>query len=90
MNIKNEFVALMKKRGFKSVREFSIACGMESSNIYSNLVGRTSIGIGRLFIYANTMGVPVSELMEIVYPEGMKENRKAIKARDEYINQLSD
>ncbi len=88
--MKERFIALMKKRGFTSVRQFAIACGMESSNIYTNLVGKTTVGIGRLFTYANVLGVPVQDVLAIFYPEDMKANVKSIANRDKYLNQLNN
>lgn len=88
--MKERFIALMKKRGFTSVRQFAIACGMESSNIYTNLAGKTTVGVGRLFAYANVLGVPVQDLIAIFYPDDVKRNMKAISDRDSYLNQLND
>lgn len=88
--MRENFIKLLEKRGFNSIRQFAISCEMESSNIYSNITGKTNVGINRLFTYANALGVPVMDVIQVFYEDEIKENEKAIQLRDIYLNQLNE
>lgn len=76
---KEKFMELLEKRGFKNIHRFSKACGMESSNLYTNLREDFKISIDRAFIYANALGVPIQDVLEVFRGDDMDKNRKAIK-----------
>ncbi len=72
--IKEQFYALVKACGFKSIREFSRASGVLIGNIHSNVSGRWRPSIERMFVYANTLGVEIDTVIAIFYREEMLEN----------------
>lgn len=74
---KRAFLALMKKQGFRSINQFSIACGMSSGNVHLNLSGVYALSIDRAFRYANALGVPVADVIAAFYQEETKENMRA-------------
>lgn len=79
---KELFYSIMHDAGFKSLREFSKACGIEAGNICNNLNGRYDISIERMFVLANTLRVPIDMILEVFYPRELAENEKY------YTNQL--
>lgn len=76
---KQRFMALLKKQGFRSINQFSEACGMSSGNVHLNLSGVYGVSVERAFRYANAMGVPVIEVIEAFYHDEIKENERAVK-----------
>ena len=79
---KDRFIALIKERGFENIHQFSKACGVESANIYTNLSGRNTMGIKRAFLYADTLGVSIDEILKIFLPEQMENNRRVCNSSD--------
>lgn len=77
--VKQLFEEIVLRQGFRSINQFTHACGIESSNIYVNLQEKNKPNIKRLFLYADTLGVPVLDLIEIWYPEELAENYIAIE-----------
>ena len=69
--IKEQFYALIKLSGFKSLREFARACEIPVGNIHSNVTGKFRPSIDRMFKYANTLGVPIDTILSIFYKEEM-------------------
>lgn len=69
--MKEKFYALIKACGFKSLREFARATGIEVGNVHSNAVGKFRPSIERMFVYANTLGVPIDTVLDIFYAEEM-------------------
>lgn len=76
---KKRFMALLKKQGFRSINQFAIACGMPSGNVHLNLSGVYAVTVDRAFRYANTLGVPIDEVLDAFYHDAMKENAVAIR-----------
>lgn len=74
--MKEKFYQLIKDCGFKSMREFSRECGVMPGNIVSNVNGTYKLSIERAFIYADTLKVPITTILNIFYPEEMERNRK--------------
>ena len=70
--IKEQFYALIKACGFKSLREFARATGIQVGNVHSNAVGKFRPSIDRMFIYANTLGVDIDTILNIFYAEEMR------------------
>ena len=77
--IKEQFYTLIKESGFESLRAFARATGILVGNIYSNIQGRWRPSIERMFIYADTLGVPVSTIIAIFYRDEMKRNEELSK-----------
>lgn len=69
--IKEQFYALMKACGFKSLREFARASKIGVGNIHSNLTGKYKLSIDRAFIFAETLDVSIDDILWIFYPEEM-------------------
>lgn len=77
--MKQEFVKLIRRQGYNSINGFCVAAGINTSNLYTNLKGEFPASIDRMFTIANTLGVPVIEVVEIMRPDDMKKNRKAVE-----------
>ena len=69
--IKEQFYALIKACGFKSLRKFARSTGIEVGNIHTNVTGKFKPSIERMFIYANTLGVDIDTILRIFYKEEM-------------------
>ena len=81
---KKRFNELLQKNGFRSIHMFAKAGGMDAPNLYTNLNGKSTLGITRAFLYANTLGVPIDEILEIFWPEQMRANREACVSNKEH------
>ena len=79
MSKKDRFYELIKKRGFNSFREFCRAAGVGPGNAYSNLTDAFELSIGRAFVYAGILQVPIDTILEIFYPDEMEALNKLIK-----------
>lgn len=79
--MKEKFLDLMQKNGVENIHQLAKLCGIESCNIYTNINGKTQLGVKRAFMYANAIGVPVEDVIAIFYPDDMKANRKACKKK---------
>lgn len=82
---KDKFVKLLQSRGYKNIHRFAIACGVEGANVYSNLNGTFDLSMQRAFVYANKLGVPLMDVVNLFYPQWEEENRSAIEERDMLI-----
>ena len=69
---KERFYELIKERGFNSFREFCRAAGVGPGNAYSNLADTFELSIGRAFVYAGILQVPIDTILEIFYPDEMR------------------
>ena len=69
--MKEQFYALIKACGFKSLREFARESGVLVGNVHSNVTGKFRPSIERMFIYANTLGVDIDTILRIFYKEEM-------------------
>lgn len=74
MTIKEKFYELIAEAGFKGLRDFSRHCGISAGNIHSNLSGRYKLSIERAFIYADTLKVPIMDIIMLFYPEEVHKN----------------
>ncbi len=77
MSTKETFYKMIENAGFKGLRDFGRATGIQAGNILPNLKGR-DLSIQRLFIYANTLKVPVTDVLRVFYPEEMRVNRDIV------------
>lgn len=78
----NKFLDLMYSKGYRSLLQFSKTCGIDSPNIRSNINGTFKVSIARCFIFADALGVPVMDIINIFYHEEVKLNKAAIKKFD--------
>ncbi len=73
MSTKEQFYKMIEDAGFKGLRDFGRATGIQACNILPNLKGR-DLSMQRLFIYANTLKLPVTDILRVFYPEEMRVN----------------
>lgn len=73
--IKEQFYALIKACGYKSLREFARKCDIPVGNIHSNLTSRWRPSIERMFIYADNLNVPIDTILDIFYRNEMETNK---------------
>ena len=76
---KDRLLKLAKECGYENLHQVSKATGIESGNLYSNLTGKFDISVKRMFIIANTFHRPILDVMNVFYPEQMKQNEKIVK-----------
>lgn len=74
MTIKEQFYQMIADAGFKGLRDFSRACGVGPGNIYSNVAGMYELSLKRAFVFANTLRVPVMDVIAVFYPDEVHEN----------------
>lgn len=79
--IKMELEKLVKSRGYASLNAFSSDCGINTSNLYTNLRSKWGLSMKRAFLLSNKLGVPVEQILEIFYKEQFDENRQIVKER---------
>lgn len=72
---KEKLDKLVSDAGYESFREFSQDVGITAANLYSNLHGTWNMSMKRMFKVANTLNVPILQVIEIFYPEELKENQ---------------
>ena len=79
MTVKENFISLIKSKGFKNLRQFCLAAGIDYANMSKRLTGiKQKIEIGFAFKLANVLRVDVSEIIKIFYPDEYKENQELI------------
>lgn len=76
---KEKFYGLIEDAGFTGLRDFARHCDIQAGNIYSNVSGKYKLSIERAFIYANTLGVHIDDILAIFYPKEMEENYEIYK-----------
>ena len=75
---KAKFEKIVKDAGFDSIFQFSKDVGIDMSNLYLNLNGTWKMSLKRMFKIANTLGVPIGQIIELFYPEEYAENMKLL------------
>lgn len=81
LTVKEKFIKYINEHGYPSVLSLANACGINSANLFTNLNSQWGMSVKRAFIIANTMGVPVEEILYIFYEDEYKENARAIKKK---------
>lgn len=76
MTRREKFSELLKKHGYTSINNFCV----ENKLIVSNVNNRAKdesikVDLSILFTWANILHEPIETLIEIFYPEELKENR---------------
>jgi len=61
--------------GYSSIRQFCKDIGVDQSNLYTNLDGTWGISIKRMFKIANSLKVPIADVIELFYPDDYYENK---------------
>lgn len=69
---------MVKDAGFENLSQFSKDAGVDLPNLYSNLGGTWKMSLKRMFKIANTLGVPIGQIIELFYPEEYAENMKLL------------
>lgn len=82
MSTKEKFYEYIRAHGYTSVRQLAIASGIDISNLHTNVVHKWGISIKRAFALANTMKVPVEEILELFYGDEFEKNRKIVRNRE--------
>ena len=80
--IKQEFYELVKRQGFRSLNNFATTAGIVTSNLYTNLRGDFRISLESAFQIANTLGVPIIDVLEIFCKEDMTKNRETVRSHN--------
>ena len=80
--IKQEFSELVEKQGFRSLNNFATKAGIVTSNLYTNLRGDFRISLESAFQIANTLGVPIIDVLEIFCKEDMTKNRETVRSHN--------
>lgn len=75
---KAKLAELMKAAGYESFRQFSKDAGIDCSNLYTNLDGKWGMSVKRMFKVANLLGVSITQVIEIFYPDEMAENQRLL------------
>lgn len=71
---KRKFDRMIVDSDFRSRRDLAIKMGISYSGLENNLSGRYGISVERLLDIANNLKVPVSDVLDVFYPEKYKEN----------------
>lgn len=71
---KEKLEALMREAGYTSFRSFARDSGVDVSNLYTNLDGTWKMSMKRMFKVANTLNVPILQVIDIFYHEELEEN----------------
>lgn len=77
MTVKENFIALLKEKGYKSFYEFCISNKIDYSNMNKRISGqKQKVEISFMFKLADILQTPIEKIIEIFYPDEWKENRK--------------
>ena len=77
--VKEQMVNLIKEKGYPSINQFCKTCNIDMPNFLTNITGKYKLSIARAFVLADNLGMPVTEILEIFYPEEMKANSVAVR-----------
>lgn len=75
---KEKLEALVKEAGYDTIKQFSRDAGIDVANLYSNLDGTWKMSMGRMFKVANTLGVPVLQIVDIFYHDELAKNQSLL------------
>lgn len=81
MTRKERFRKYIEEHGYVSMRSLAVASGIDPANLQTNLDGKWGLSVKRAFHIANTMGVPVDEILHIFYEEQYEENHDKVVAK---------
>jgi transcriptional regulator with XRE-family HTH domain len=72
--LSNRFKEYIKTKGYKSIADFARDCGLHPQSIFRHIRGEHTPDVKRLFLYADTLKVPITELLTVFYPDSMSLN----------------
>ena len=78
-DITTEFNIFLLKHGYPSILSFCKDADIDRANLGSNIKGRFKLSVDRAFKIANALGVPITEVLELFYPDEMEENNACCK-----------
>ncbi len=70
----DSFKTLVFSKGFKNISAFARATGIDTANLNSNLSRGKQPSLDRLFLYANTLHIPLTDVLLLFFPTEMKKN----------------
>ena len=77
MSRKEEFSALVKKHGYNSINNFCVKNKLIQTNVNKRVKDENiKVELPILFSWAAILNEPIDVLLDIFYPEEMKENKK--------------
>ena len=79
MSKQEQFSALVKKHGYRSINNFCIENKMPQTNMSKRLNGSQNVELPLLFKWATMLHEPIETLIEIFYPDEWLENRNNIE-----------
>lgn len=79
MSKQEQFTNLVRKHGYNSINNFCIENKIIQTNVSKRIRNDVNIDILILFGWANILNEPIDVLLDIFYPEQMKENRAFAK-----------
>ena len=83
MTVKENFNALLIKRGYANLHDFCLKQQIDYANMNKRVNGiRQKIEISYAFKLADMLKVPVEEIIAIFYPDEWQENRSFIESED--------
>ena len=74
-------IQFIKDHGYKNVSVFADAVNEHPSNVHKILKGQQIPKIQKLFVYAAALDVDISKVLEMFYPEEMRQYKEARKQR---------
>lgn len=85
-NGKNKRFQFFQDHGYKNVSAFAEAVHEDASNVHKLLRGEQIPKIPKLLVYAGVLDVDVMKLLEIFYPDEVKEYKAIRKQKKEARN----
>lgn len=83
MTVKENFNALLIKKGYASLHDFCLKQQIDYANMNKRVNGiKQKIEISYAFKLADMLKVPVEEIIAIFYPDEWQENRSFIESED--------
>lgn len=80
MTRREKFNEVLKKHGYRSLNHFCLENKLIQTNFNRRLKDETiRVDIDNLFLMAHLLHEPIETMLEIFYPEDMKQNRENIE-----------
>ena len=73
---KSKFLDMISERGYNSVEEFAKDCKLGTQSVFLHIRGQYKPSLTKMFIYANTLKVPVDSIIKLFYPKERKKNER--------------
>ncbi len=72
---KTEFTRMLAKKGYESIADFAHDCGLYPQSVFTQVRGQHRPTIDRMFMYADTLEVPVEDVIKLFYKDEWDCNR---------------